>query len=84
MEYHLYILKLSNGRYYTGITYNVDKRFREHQEGFVVSTKGFLPVELKFSQSFESQKIARKYEVKVKSWSQTKKEKLIIGEWILN
>lgn len=84
MKYYVYILRLSNNKYYTGITHYIVKRLCEHNEGKVISTKGFLPAILEYNYLCDSQQQARKLEVIVKSWSQSKKRKLIFGEWILN
>ena len=33
MNYYTYILKCSDGKYYTGVTNDLEKRFMEHQNG---------------------------------------------------
>jgi len=32
-DWHLYILRCANGDLYTGITTDVDNRFKQHQQG---------------------------------------------------
>ena len=73
------------GRYYTGISPTPSQRVRRHNTG-----KGSKfafeqgPLKLVYvSPPFANRSEARKYEVKIKAWSQTKKEKLISGEWSL-
>ena len=44
--YYVYILKLSNDTYYTGITDNLTERIRRHNKGDVPHTKKFRSVEL--------------------------------------
>ncbi len=48
----VYILKCSDGTYYTGCTQNIEKRLEKHQKGFVHYTKDKLPVELVFNAAF--------------------------------
>lgn len=42
----VYILKCRDDSYYVGCTNNLDRRFQEHQKGYVKSTSYRLPVEL--------------------------------------
>ncbi|MSR78396.1 MAG: GIY-YIG nuclease family protein [Candidatus Omnitrophica bacterium] len=42
----VYLLKLSNGDIYKGITDNLDRRLKEHQSGKVDSTKNYQPCAL--------------------------------------
>ncbi|MBU0647928.1 GIY-YIG nuclease family protein [Patescibacteria group bacterium] len=44
--YYLYILKLSNGDLYKGITSDLKRRFYEHSNGSVKSTKNYKPIKL--------------------------------------
>lgn len=47
MSFYVYILKSkSDGKWYTGCTNDLRKRFNQHREGKVASTKDRLPVEL--------------------------------------
>ncbi|MFZ2406661.1 MAG: GIY-YIG nuclease family protein, partial [Methylobacter sp.] len=34
-SYYVYILKCSDGSYYTGVTNDIQRRFYEHQEGLI-------------------------------------------------
>ena len=63
----VYILKLSNGKYYCGITNDRERRLREHNEGKSKSTRRYKPVKLVYSRSYESRILARKREVQIKS-----------------
>ena len=45
-----------------GSTNNLERRFSEHLNGGVASTKSRLPVELVFTQKFLSEQEARGYE----------------------
>ena len=42
----VYILKCSDATYYVGCTNDLDKRFKKHSKGEVISTKQRLPVEI--------------------------------------
>jgi len=45
--YYVYVLlSEKDKRFYTGFTYDLEKRLKEHSEGMVFSTKSRLPVKL--------------------------------------
>ncbi|MBI4837230.1 MAG: GIY-YIG nuclease family protein [Candidatus Portnoybacteria bacterium] len=44
--FHVYFLLLSNSDIYKGITDNLKRRYSEHSNGKVKSTKNFRPLEL--------------------------------------
>lgn len=67
VEICVYVLYLSNGMYYTGMTANMDRRMREHESGQSWSTKRFLPLELIFVARIEGRQLARRLEVRIKS-----------------
>ena len=81
--YFVYILKCSDGSYYTGITNNLEKRFHEHQTGINNSCYTFRrrPVELVYSTMFYDVLQAISFEKQVKGWSRKKKEALIKENW---
>ena len=64
---YVYILQLSNGRYYTGISKNLVKRLIEHNKGLSRSTKHGRPVILKYIVKFSNYKDARWLEKKIKN-----------------
>ena len=78
---YTYILMLSNGLYYVGSTFNLEKRLREHQQGMDFYTKPYLPVKLMYYEQYDTKEEAAKREYQLKGWSRQKKEKLINGEW---
>lgn len=78
---YTYILRLSNGMYYVGSTYNLQHRLLEHQSGQDFFTKQHLPVTLVYQEMHATKEDAAKREYQLKGWSRTKKEKLISGEW---
>jgi len=82
--YWVYILKCSDGSYYSGSTSNLEKRISEHQNGLI---KGYtsmrLPIELAFSEYFEDVYIAISAERQIKGWTRAKKKALINGDFEL-
>ena len=68
--YYVYVLRsLKDGRLYKGLTQNVEKRLKQHNQGENRSTKGFKPWELVLTKSFDSREKARYYEKYLKSGS---------------
>jgi len=61
--YYLYIL-LNNqkSRTYTGVTNNLDKRFKEHNEGKVSSSSPYRPYHIAYTECFETLKEAKQRE----------------------
>ncbi len=79
---YTYILKCADQSYYTGSTINIDKRYREHQNGEGSNhTKKHLPVKLVYLEEFQSIKDAFNREKQIQGWSRAKKEALIMGEF---
>ncbi len=80
----VYILKCSDGSYYTGCTSNIQKRLLEHQSGiFRCYTSTRLPIELIFSQEFTDIDDAIRAERRIKGWTRKKKDALIAGKYDL-
>jgi putative endonuclease len=82
-KYCVYILKCSDGSYYTGITNDVDRRFHEHSNDLsgCSYTSKRLPVELVFTEYFQDVNHAISFEKQVKGWSRKKKEAIIKDNW---
>lgn len=82
----VYILKsLSKNWYYVGSTNRLETRVHEHNQGYVRSTKAYIPLKTVYSRKFESEMEARSYEKKLKQ-KRIEKEKILrslenIGEW---
>jgi putative endonuclease len=75
---YIYILECSDKTYYTGSTWDLDRRFQEHSEGIGANyTSNRLPVILKYSLFFDSIKDAFLMEKKIQKWSHAKKKALI-------
>jgi putative endonuclease len=77
MEIYVYIIECSDKSFYTGITWNLQKRILEHNNGLNVSTKSRIPVELVYWEEFPDRMSAAKREKEIKGWSRIKKSSLI-------
>ena len=76
----MYILKCSDGTYYTGSTVDMTMRLAQHNAGQGANyTKKRLPVELVFLQRFDRIDEAFNREKQVQKWTQKKKEAIING-----
>jgi predicted GIY-YIG superfamily endonuclease len=84
MAFYVYILRCSDGSYYTGHTENVEGRLSIHKLGLYRGyTSSRRPVTLMWSADFPTRAEALEYELRVKKWSRAKKEALIAGNWDL-
>jgi len=76
-HWFVYIIECQDGLYYTGMTYNLDKRLEQHRigKGCAFTTKhGFK--ELKYFEEFNDLLEARTREIQLKDFSRKKKEDL--------
>ena len=82
MGFWVYMLRCSDGSYYTGHTDSLEKRIAEHKAGEVPGyTSTRRPVELVFVELFQSREEALASELRIKGWSRKKKEAMIRGDW---
>jgi predicted GIY-YIG superfamily endonuclease len=80
-KWSLYILKCNDGSFYTGITNDIERRLKMHQEGKAsryTRTRG--PVEMLYSEKCGDRSSALIRECEVKEWPKKKKEALVLGE----
>jgi putative endonuclease len=76
--WYVYILECSDGTLYTGITTDLDKRLKTHNNGKGAKyTKTRLPVVLKASFESEDRSSASKEEYRIKQLTREEKLKLI-------
>lgn len=76
--HYVYIVKCADGTYYTGYTNDLNRRIEQHNQGEGAKyTKGRRPVELVYSQEFNSKSKAMKREYKIKQLTRQKKIELI-------
>ena len=82
MAFYVYILRCSDGSYYTGYTDNLERRLAAHQSGKIPGyTETRRPTELVFTEEFASRQDALARERQIKGWTREKKEALIDGDW---
>ena len=82
MAFSVYVLRCVDGCYYIGHTDNLDLRVSQHQSGEMGGyTAKRRPVELMYSQDFETRDEAFAAERHLKGWGRAKKEALIRGDW---
>ncbi len=83
--YIVYIVKCSDGSYYTGITNDINRRLEEHNTS--ADNKAYTferrPVNLLFTTEFTIATLAIAFEKQLKGWSRKKKEALINGDFEL-
>lgn len=58
MNYVYVLLSEKDGKFYTGATWDLRLRYKQHQDGEVVSTKNRLPVKLVYYEACLSEKDA--------------------------
>ena len=80
---YVYILKCSDGSYYTGVTNDIKRRMIEHNAGEDENAYTFKrrPVELVFCEMLTAPKEAIELEKQIKRWTRKKKEALIERNW---
>ncbi len=77
----MYILQCVDGTYYTGSTWDLNKRIEQHNSGEGANyTSKRLPVTLVYHEYYDSIKAAYQREKQVQGWSQKKKQALIDGD----
>ena len=80
MNWYVYIVKCKDDSLYTGITTDLKRRLTEHNSNNLKGAKslrGKRPVQIVYSEEYETQTEARKREVAIKNWKRKYKLKLI-------
>ncbi len=79
MEYFVYIVMCSDGTLYTGITTDIKRRIKEHNESNKSAkyTKIRRPVVLVFNKKCQNRSEATQEELKIKKLTRTQKNSLI-------
>ena len=76
--WHVYIIKCSDGSFYTGVTTDIERRISEHNAGKAANyTRARTPVRLVHNESHPDRSSALKREAEIKSWPRDKKSALI-------
>jgi putative endonuclease len=82
-SYYVYILLCSDKSYYTGISNNIDKRLREHNNSLDKKSYTYnkRPVKIVYKEAFQNPNDAIMWEKRIKGWTRIKKEALINGDF---
>ena len=78
--WHVYIIQCSDGSLYTGVTTDVSRRVKAHNDksgGLYTRTR--TPVKLVYQEPAPNQSAALKRESQIKKWTKEKKFALISG-----
>jgi putative endonuclease len=82
-KFYVYILKCNDGSYYTGVTNDIELRFKQHTKG--INPKSYTysrrPLKLVFMNELRYIDRAIAFEKQIKGWSRSKKEALIKDNW---
>ncbi len=82
MAFYIYILKCSDGSYYTGHTDNIELRAAQHNRGEIPGyTASRMPLTLAYVEDCASREDAFKAERQIKGWSRRKKEAFMDKDW---
>ena len=82
-NWFLYVIRCKNGRLYTGITTDVERRFAEHTSNDKKGAKclrGKAPLTLVMKKKIGSRSMALQIEARVKKLSKIKKEMFVDGK----
>jgi putative endonuclease len=82
-NYYVYIVRCSDGLYYTGVTNDLERRLWEHNTGYNEKCFTFKrrPVTLMYEERFKNVNYAIEREKQLKGWSRKKKEALFKSDW---
>ena len=77
MKWHVYILECKNGSFYTGVTTDLERRFRQHCAKTAHYTSYNPPVRIVYAESFLGKSEAFRREAQIKRWPRKRKLALI-------
>lgn len=76
MKYFVYILLCDQKTFYVGITRDIEKRLKEHENRGSFFTKKFSDIRLIYKEEYRDKKSAELRERQLKGWSNAKKKSL--------
>ncbi|MFH1427308.1 MAG: GIY-YIG nuclease family protein [Patescibacteria group bacterium] len=82
--YYTYVLLLSNNKKYVGYTDDLRRRFKEHSDGKVISTRNYRPLKLIFYEAFINKRDAQRREKYLKTDKGKKMLNVILREYLVN
>ncbi|MDQ6956967.1 MAG: GIY-YIG nuclease family protein [Mariprofundaceae bacterium] len=78
--WYIYMIRCKGGVLYTGITTDVQRRFKEHKSGKGAKfLRGKAPLTLVYQQQVGNHSDALKVEIKIKKFSKIEKETMILA-----
>lgn len=78
MSHAVYIVECADGTLYTGYTTDVERRVAEHNAGTGAKyTRGRGPVEVVYTETYDTKSDAMAREYEIKQYRRAKKERLI-------
>ena len=83
MNWYVYIIECKDGKLYTGLTDNVDRRFEEHQRKGSHFTSYNPAVKIFYQEAFQDKHQAALREKQLKGWTRRKKLALVSGDLAL-
>jgi len=79
--WYVYILECRNKTLYTGVTNNIERRFKDHQAGNSGHYTSYnMPERILYKEEFKNLSEAKIREQQIKRWSKSKKLALIKGD----
>ena len=79
--HYVYIIECKDGKLYTGITENIERRLKEHQRHGSHFTSYNPAVKLLYKEPFPDKHQAAKREKQIKGWTLIKKMALVNGDF---
>ena len=80
-KHYAYMLRCKDNSIYSGYTVNLEKRLQAHNSGKGAKyTRPRLPVELVYTETFETKEEAMRREAAIKKLSKERKE-LLVAQW---
>ncbi|GEM76201.1 GIY-YIG nuclease family protein [Vibrio sagamiensis] len=84
-RWYTYLIRNKSNALYCGVTNDLTRRFRMHQEGKgAKALKGKGPLQLEWSCAFDNKSTAMKVEYFIKQLSKQKKEQLVCNEAVIH
>ena len=83
MIWYIYIIECDDGKLYTGLTDNVERRFKEHQLKGAHFTSYNPAVKILYQEAFQDKHQAALREKQLKGWTRKKKLALSSGDLAL-
>ncbi len=80
--YVVYVLQDKDGKFYKGMTNNLQRRFAEHTQGHTKTTRNMKELQVVYTEEFSDRILARKREKYLKSAAGRIFLKKVLLKWI--